>query len=68
MHAARCERLFPGEGGIDLVSLVRAMPPDITISIETPTVELAKTVDATTRARRALAGAKRVVAAASATR
>ena len=64
MHAARSERLFPGEGGIDLVSLVRAMPADITISIETPTVELAKTVDATTRARRALEGAKRVVAAA----
>jgi sugar phosphate isomerase/epimerase len=68
MHAARSERLFPGEGGIDLVSLVRAMPADITISIETPTVELAKTVDATTRARRALQGAKRVVAAASASR
>ena len=65
MHAARCERLFPGEGGIDLVSLVRSMPPDITISIETPTVELAKTVDATTRARRAWAGAKRVLAAAT---
>jgi sugar phosphate isomerase/epimerase len=64
MHAARSERLFPGEGGIDLVSLARAMPADITISIETPTVELAKTVDATTRARRALEGAKRVVAAA----
>jgi sugar phosphate isomerase/epimerase len=64
MHAARSERLFPGEGGIDLVSLVRAMPADITISIETPTVELAKTVDATSRARRALQGAKRVVAAA----
>jgi sugar phosphate isomerase/epimerase len=65
MHAARSERLFPGEGGIDLVSLARAMPADITISIETPTVELAKTVDATTRARRALQGAKRVVAEAS---
>jgi sugar phosphate isomerase/epimerase len=64
MHAARSERLFPGEGGIDLISLVRAMPADITISIETPTVELAKTVDATSRARRALQGAKRVVAAA----
>jgi sugar phosphate isomerase/epimerase len=63
MHAARSERLFPGEGGIDLISLVRAMPADITISIETPTVELAKTVDATTRARRALVGAKRVVEA-----
>ena len=65
MHAARSERLFPGEGGIDLVELVRAMPPDITVSIETPTVELAKTVDATTRARRALQGAKRVLAAAA---
>jgi sugar phosphate isomerase/epimerase len=66
MHAARSERLFPGEGGIDLVSLARAMPADITISIETPTVELARTVDATTRARRALQGAKRVVAEAGA--
>ena len=37
---------FPGEGGIDLVSLTRAMPADITISIEVPTVELAKTVNA----------------------
>src|ERR1700744_932792 len=64
MHAARCERLFPGEGGIDLVSLVRAMPADITVSIETPTVELAKTVDGTTRTPRALEGARRVVAAA----
>jgi sugar phosphate isomerase/epimerase len=64
MHAAREERLFPGEGGIDLASLVRAMPPDITVSIEVPTVELAKTVDATTRARRALDGARRVIAAA----
>lgn len=68
MHAARSERLFPGEGGIDLVSLVRAMPPDIIISVETPTFELAKTVDATTRGRRALEGTKRVLAAASAVR
>ena len=36
--------MFPGEGGIDLVSLARAMPADITISIEVPTVELAKTM------------------------
>src|ERR1700744_6023478 len=64
MHAARCERLFPGEGGIDLVSLARAMPADITVRIETPKQELAKTVDATTRARRALDGARRVIDAA----
>jgi sugar phosphate isomerase/epimerase len=65
MHAAREERMFPGEGGIDLVGLTREMPPDITISIEVPTVELAKTLDAEARARRALRGAKAIVAAAA---
>jgi sugar phosphate isomerase/epimerase len=64
MQAARYERMFPGEGGIDLVSLTRAMPADIAVSIEVPTVELAKTVDAKTRALRALDAAKGVIAAA----
>ena len=64
IHAARYERMFPGEGGIDLVSLVRAMPADLAISIEVPTAELAKSVDAKTRARRALAAARNVIAAA----
>ena len=40
IHAARHERMFPGEGGIDLVSLARAMPADITVSIEAPTAGL----------------------------
>jgi sugar phosphate isomerase/epimerase len=65
MRAARTERMFPGEGGIDLVSLARAMPRDIAISLEVPTVELAKTMDAPTRARRALEAARRVIAAAA---
>ena len=56
IHAAREERMFPGEGGIDLVSLAKAMPADITISIEVPTATLAKTVDAE-RARAARCGA-----------
>jgi sugar phosphate isomerase/epimerase len=64
MLAARTERMFPGEGGIDLVALARAMPPDITISIEVPTVELAKTMDAEARAQRALSAARSVIAAA----
>ncbi|WP_375776010.1 sugar phosphate isomerase/epimerase family protein [Bradyrhizobium sp. ma5] len=64
IHAAREERMFPGEGGIDLVGLTKAMPPDITISIEIPTAELAKTMNAEARARRALHGAKAVIAAA----
>jgi len=62
IHAARSERMFPGEGGIDLVSLIRAMPADITVSIEVPTAELAKTVDAKARAQRALDAARRVIA------
>jgi sugar phosphate isomerase/epimerase len=66
IHAAREERMFPGEGGIDLVSLAKAMPDDITISIEVPTATLAKTVDAETRAARALRGARAVIAAARA--
>jgi sugar phosphate isomerase/epimerase len=60
IHAAREERMFPGEGGIDLVGLTQAMPDSLTISIEVPTVQLAKTVDAETRARRALAAGKAV--------
>ena len=62
IHAARHERMFPGEGGIDLVSLARAMPADITVSIEIPTAELAKTMDATARAQRALTAARNVIA------
>lgn len=61
LHAAREERMFPGEGELDLVALARAMPNDITISIEVPTVQLAKTLDAEARARRALKAAKAVV-------
>ena len=64
IHTARYERMFPGEGGIDLVPLARAMPADIAISIEVPTAELAKTADAKTRAQRALSAASRVIAAA----
>jgi len=55
--------MFPGEGGIDLVSLTRAMPADIAVSIEVPAAELAKTVDA--KARRALGAARNVMAAAA---
>jgi sugar phosphate isomerase/epimerase len=64
MHAARAERMFPGEGGIDLVSLTRAMPADITVSIEVPTNALARTVHARDRAARALKAARGVIAAA----
>jgi len=65
MLAARTERMFPGEGGIDLVALARAMPGDIPVSIEVPTLRLAKTMGARARAQRALSAARRVIAAAA---
>jgi sugar phosphate isomerase/epimerase len=36
IHAARCERLLPGDGGIDLTSLFAALPQDLPISVEVP--------------------------------
>ena len=41
------------------------MPADIAISLEVPTVELAKTMDAWARAQRALDAARNVIAEAS---
>jgi sugar phosphate isomerase/epimerase len=59
---ARGERRFPGDGELNLVGLLRALPRDIPISIEVPTVTLARSVGAVERARRALAGTLRVLA------
>jgi sugar phosphate isomerase/epimerase len=59
---ARAERLFPGEGGVDLLGLLRAVPRDLPLSIEVPTHTLALTVGAAERARRALAATRRVLA------
>jgi len=59
---ARAERLFPGEVGVDLIGLLRALPHDLPLSLDVPTHTLAKTVNATERARRALAATMRVLA------
>ena len=59
---ARAERLFPGEGGVDLLGLLRAVPRDVPLSLEVPTHTLARSVGATERARRALAATQRVLA------
>jgi len=63
---ARGARLFPGEGSLDLVALLRAMPPDIPLSVEVPTHALARSVGAVDRARRALAATKATLARAQA--
>jgi sugar phosphate isomerase/epimerase len=59
---ARAERLFPGDGGVDLLGLLRAVPRGIPLSVEVPTHTLARTVGATERARRALAGTQALLA------
>ncbi len=63
LRQARTERLFPGEGGLDLRGMLRALPPDIPLSLEIPTLALAKTVPAVERARRALAATRALLAA-----
>jgi len=61
LHQARSERLLPGDGGLDLAGILRAVPGDTPISIEIPQVALAKTVPAVERARRALAATHRLL-------
>jgi sugar phosphate isomerase/epimerase len=36
IRQARADRLFPGEGGLDLQGLLRALPPALPISVEIP--------------------------------
>jgi sugar phosphate isomerase/epimerase len=49
---ARNERAFPGEGDLDLRAMTRALPPDIPLSLEAPTKQLAESLSALERARR----------------
>lgn len=46
------ERLMPGDGGLDLKGILRAMPDDIPIALEVPMRTLAQTVGAVERAKR----------------
>ncbi|MFM0325123.1 sugar phosphate isomerase/epimerase family protein [Caballeronia glebae] len=52
LYQARAERMIPGEGGIDLAGILRALPDDLPLSIEVPMNEWAKTASALTRAKR----------------
>ena len=52
LYQARAERMIPGEGGLDLVGILRALPDGLPLSIEVPMNEWAKTADALTRAKR----------------
>lgn len=51
IYQARQARLPPGEGGLDLTGMLRAIPQDLPISVEIPMAELARTMPAVPRAR-----------------
>ncbi len=55
---ARAERLLPGDGGLDLPGILRALGPDVPLGLEIPMATLALTVPAVERARRALAATR----------
>jgi sugar phosphate isomerase/epimerase len=52
---ARAERLMPGDGGLDLMGILRALPRDIPLSLEIPMKTLARSLPALERSRRMLA-------------
>jgi sugar phosphate isomerase/epimerase len=62
IHTARCARLLPGDGGIDLHGLVRALPNDLPLSLEIPNDQWLPKLGAEEWSRRALAAARRIVA------
>ena len=49
IHEAVKERLLPGDGAIDLVGLIRALPPSLPLALEIPPSALAATVSARER-------------------
>ena len=61
IHVAVNERLFPGEGALDLVGMFEALPPDVPVAIETPKRSLAATVPALERVRRAVAATRDIL-------
>lgn len=63
---ARTQRLMPGDGELDLVGLLRAVPWHLPLSIEVPMQALARSVGATELARRARLATQRVLERAAA--
>ena len=60
IRQARGDRLFPGEGGLDLQGLLCALPAGIPLSLEVP---VAQKLEPLERARRALAATKAILSA-----
>ncbi len=60
IHTARSARLLPGDGGIDLRGLLKALPDDLPLSLEIPNDEWLPRLGAEEWGRRALAAARRI--------
>jgi sugar phosphate isomerase/epimerase len=58
IHTARAERLFPGDGGIDVRGILECLPPDIPYALEIPGDTLAARVGLAEYARLALQRAR----------
>jgi sugar phosphate isomerase/epimerase len=54
IHTARCQRLLPGEGGIDLRGLFASLPDNVPVSVEIPNEKRAPGLGAEEWARQAL--------------
>lgn len=61
IHAARFERLLPGDGGIALKQLFDAMPAQLPASVEIPNAKIVAEIGSREWARRALEASKRVL-------
>jgi sugar phosphate isomerase/epimerase len=62
IRQARGDRQFPGEGGLDLQGLMRALPPDLPISVEVPHARPMRPLE---RARRAMDATRKLLACVS---
>jgi sugar phosphate isomerase/epimerase len=62
IFTARAERLFPGDGGIDIAGIMRHMPPGVPVAVETPMERLTREVGPEEVARRAREAAARTLA------
>jgi 4-hydroxyphenylpyruvate dioxygenase len=58
IHTARFERLYPGDGGIDLDGILAALPPGLPYALEIPRAQMVAQVGAKEHARLAIAAAR----------
>ena len=61
IYAARNDRLFLGEGGLDLSGILGALPPELPYSVEIPRTALARVIGAQECARLALVTARKFI-------